>query len=231
MSTPSIRASHFRCHGRSIPDRMFHSPRHTSGSISPPCRHSRDCGNPVARVQHLSIAPLATRYFHRAELVAIRSGPATVERAPSIILIRTTRRIWFCAGRIQGPLGDPGLPNSGFLCLASVFVVQSNTLRARRERALTFEVAPAILQEGLGLTAIGVSTAFALLIVLSAGVWAVGRFLGPKPPGLDESASTALDGRDKALAAAVAVSVLREIHDNSAELPPHSSDSQLLPQD
>ena len=95
---------------------------------------------------------------------------------------------------------------------------------------MTFEVDPAVLQEGLGLTAIGVSTAFALLIVLYAGVWAVGRFLGPKPPGPDESDSTASDGRDKALAAAVAVSVLREIRDNSAELPPRSSDSHLLPQ-
>ena len=95
---------------------------------------------------------------------------------------------------------------------------------------MTFEVDPAVLQEGLGLTAIGVSTAFALLIVLYAGVWAVGRFLGPKPLGPDESDSTAADGRDKALAAAVAVSVLREIRDNSAELPTRSSDSQLLPQ-
>lgn len=95
---------------------------------------------------------------------------------------------------------------------------------------MTFEVDPAVLQEGLGLTAIGVSTAFALLIVLYAGVWAVGRFLGPKPPGPDESDSTASDGRDKALAAAVAVSVLCEIRDNSAELPPRLSDSQILPQ-
>ena len=111
-----------------------------------------------------------------------------------------------------------------------MFVVQSNPLlRARRERTLTFGVDPATFQEGLGLTAIGVSTAFALLIVLYAGVWVVGRFLGPKRPEPDTSDSTSADSRDKALAAAVAVSVLREIQDNSAALPPSSSDSQLLP--
>ncbi len=111
-----------------------------------------------------------------------------------------------------------------------MFVVQLNPLlRARRERTLTFGVDPATFQEGLGLTAIGVSTAFALLIVLYAGVWVVGRFLGPKRPEPDASDSTSADSRDKALAAAVAVSVLREIRDNSAALPPSSSDSQLLP--
>lgn len=101
---------------------------------------------------------------------------------------------------------------------------------SEEEYTLTFGVDPATLQEGLGLTAIGVSTAFALLIVLYAGVWVVGRFLGPKRPEPDASDSTSADSRDKALAAAVAVSVLREIQDNSAALPSSSSDSQLLPQ-
>ena len=120
---------------------------------------------------------------------------------------------------------------AGCLCPACMFVVQSNSLlRARRESTLTFGVDPATLREGLGLTAIGVSTAFALLIVLYAGVWVVGRFLGPKRTEPDASDSTSLDSRDKALAAAVAVSVLREIQDNSAVLPPSSSDNQLLPQ-
>ena len=86
---------------------------------------------------------------------------------------------------------------------------------------LTFDAA--IIEEGLSLTAIGVSTAFALLLILSAGIWTVGRFLGPKEPSADEADSSSEERREKALAAAIAVSALREIRDNSATLPAPSS--------
>ena len=86
---------------------------------------------------------------------------------------------------------------------------------------MTFDVA--IVEEGLNLTAIGVSTAFALLIVLSVGVWAVGKFFGPKEEPDDDADSSSEERRDKALAAAIAVSALREIRDNSATLPRPSS--------
>ena len=87
---------------------------------------------------------------------------------------------------------------------------------------MTFDAA--IIEEGLSLTAIGVSTAFALLIVLSLGVWAVGKFFGPKEEPADAADSSSAERRDKALAAAIAVSALREIRDNSATLPTPSSD-------
>ena len=74
---------------------------------------------------------------------------------------------------------------------------------------MTFDAA--IVEEGLSLTAIGVSTAFALLIVLSAGVWAVGKFFGPKEEPADAADSSSVERRDKALAAAIAVSALREL--------------------
>lgn len=80
-----------------------------------------------------------------------------------------------------------------------------------------------IIEKGLSLTAIGVSTAFALLIVLSVGVWAVGKFFGPKEVSDDTEDSSSAERRDKALAAAIAVSALREIRDNSAMLPSPSS--------
>lgn len=86
---------------------------------------------------------------------------------------------------------------------------------------MTFDAA--IIEAGLSLTVIGVSTAFALLLVLSAGVWAVGRFFGPKEEPADAADSSSEERRDKALAAAIAVSALREIRDNSATLPTPSS--------
>ena len=86
---------------------------------------------------------------------------------------------------------------------------------------LTFDAA--IIEEGLSLTVIGVSTAFALLLILSAGIWAVGRFFGPKEVSADAADSSSAERRDKALAAAIAVSALREIRDNSATLPAPSS--------
>ena len=86
---------------------------------------------------------------------------------------------------------------------------------------MTFDAA--IIEEGLSLTAIGVSTAFALLIVLSAGVWTVGKFFGPKEEPTNAADSSSEERRDKALAAAIAVSALREIRDNSATLPTPSS--------
>ena len=86
---------------------------------------------------------------------------------------------------------------------------------------MTFDAA--IVEEALSLTVIGVSTAFALLIVLSAGVWTVGRFFGPKEDFADVADSSSEERRDKALAAAIAVSALREIRDNSATLPTPSS--------
>lgn len=81
----------------------------------------------------------------------------------------------------------------------------------------------AIVEEGLSLTAIGVGTAFALLLVLSLGVWTVGKFFGPKEEPADAADSSSAERRDKALAAAIAVSALREIRDNSATLPSPSS--------
>ena len=86
---------------------------------------------------------------------------------------------------------------------------------------MTFDAA--IVEEALSLTVIGVSTAFALLIVLSAGVWVVGRFFGPKEDSADDADTSSAERRDKALAAAIAVSALREIRDNSATLPTPSS--------
>ena len=91
----------------------------------------------------------------------------------------------------------------------------------RGARCLTFDAA--IVEEGLSLTAIGVSTAFALLLVLSVGVWTVGKFFGPKEEPADAADSSSEERRDKALAAAIAVSALREIRDNSATLPRPSS--------
>ena len=73
------------------------------------CRHSRDGGNLVTCVRRLSIEAPATRYFHGAEPVAVRSGPAMAERTLSIILIRTTRGVWFCGGRIPRTGSDRDL--------------------------------------------------------------------------------------------------------------------------
>ena len=86
---------------------------------------------------------------------------------------------------------------------------------------LTFDAA--IVEKGLSLTAIGISTAFALLLILSTGIWAVGRFFGPREVSADAADSSSAERRDKALAAAIAVSALREIRDNSATLPAPSS--------
>ena len=86
---------------------------------------------------------------------------------------------------------------------------------------MTFDAA--IVEEALSLTAIGVSTAFALLLVLSLGVWVVGKFFGPKEESADAASSSSTERRDKALAAAIAVSALREIRDNSATLPTPST--------
>ncbi len=86
---------------------------------------------------------------------------------------------------------------------------------------MTFDAA--IVEEALSLTFIGVSTAFALLIVLSAGVWTVGKFFGPKEEPAEAADSSSEERRDKALAAAIAVGALREIRDNSATLPTPSS--------
>lgn len=85
---------------------------------------------------------------------------------------------------------------------------------------MTFDAA--IVEEGLSLTVIGVSTAFALLLVLSAGVWTVGKFFGPKDIPAEAADASSAERRDKALAAAIAVSALREIRDNSATLPTSS---------
>ena len=86
---------------------------------------------------------------------------------------------------------------------------------------MTFDAA--IIEEGLSLTAIGVSTAFALLLILSAGIWVVGKFFGPKEAPADAVDTSSAERREKALAAAIAVSALREIRDNSATLPTPSS--------
>ena len=86
---------------------------------------------------------------------------------------------------------------------------------------MTFDAA--IVEEALSLTAIGVSTAFALLLSLSLGVWLVGRFFGPKQVSAEATDALSAERRDKALAAAIAVSALREIRDNSATLPTPSS--------
>ena len=107
------------------------------------------------------------------------------------------------------------------LCRLLGIVVQFDGSQTRGARDLTFDAA--IVEEGLSLTAIGVSTAFALLLVLSAGVWMVGKFFGPKEESGDAADSSSTERRDKALAAAIAVSALREIRDNSATLPTPSS--------
>ena len=86
---------------------------------------------------------------------------------------------------------------------------------------MTFDAA--IIEEGLSLTAIGVSTAFALLLILSAGIWVVGKFFGPKDISADAVDTSSAERREKALAAAIAVSALREIRGNSATLPTPSS--------
>ena len=114
------------------------------------------------------------------------------------------------------------LPNADRrLCRAFGIVVQFDGSRTRGACDLTFDAA--IIEEGLNLTAIGISTAFALLLILSAGIWAVGRFFGPKEVSADGADSSSAERRDKALAAAIAVSALREIRDNSATLPAPSS--------
>ena len=82
---------------------------------------------------------------------------------------------------------------------------------------MTFD--SALLEEGLTLTAIGVGTAFALLLVLSIAIWLSGKLFGPEKESPDQSAEASTEGRDKALAAAIAVSALLEIRDNSATLP------------
>lgn len=87
---------------------------------------------------------------------------------------------------------------------------------------MTFDTAA--IEEALGLTAIGVSTAFALLLILSGGIWAVGRFFRPKDETSDRADSSSTERRGKALAAAVAVSALYEIRDNAAILPATSRD-------
>ena len=76
----------------------------------------------------------------------------------------------------------------------------------------------AIIDEGLKLTALGVGTAFALLLFLSLSIWIAGKFLGPKDAqdAPDEGSS---EQRNKALAASIAVATLLEIHENSAALP------------
>ena len=81
---------------------------------------------------------------------------------------------------------------------------------------LTFD--QALIEQGLTLTAIGMGTAFALLIILSVGIWVVGKFFRPKEESPDEMAQASAAGREKALAAAIAVSALLEIRDNSATL-------------
>ena len=107
------------------------------------------------------------------------------------------------------------------LCRVLGIVVQFDGSRTRGAYDLTFDAA--IIEEGLSLTVIGVSTAFALLLILSAGIWAVGRFFGPKEVSADAADSSSVERREKALAAAIAVSALREIRDNSATLPAPSS--------
>ena len=99
--------------------------------------------------------------------------------------------------------------------------VQFDGSQTRGARSLTFDAD--IIEKGLSLTVIGVSTAFALLLVLSFGVWTVGKFFGPKEVAEDAADSSSEERRDKALAAAIAVSALREIRDNSATLPTPSS--------
>ena len=88
-------------HSRSLPS---FSRRRESGALPAVLpalyRHSRDGGNLAPCVRRLSIEAPATRYFHGAEPVAVRCGLAMAERTLSTILIRTTRRVWFCGGRI-----------------------------------------------------------------------------------------------------------------------------------
>ena len=55
------------------------------------------------------------------------------------------------------------------LCRLFGIVVQFDGSQTRGARSLTFDAD--IIEKGLSLTVIGVSTAFALLLVLSFGVW------------------------------------------------------------
>jgi Na+-transporting methylmalonyl-CoA/oxaloacetate decarboxylase gamma subunit len=86
---------------------------------------------------------------------------------------------------------------------------------------VTFDTA--LIEEGLLLTAFGVGTAFALLLTLSVAMWINGKVFGPKQEIPDQEGEASTDGRDKALAAAIAVSALLEIRDNSATLPTSGS--------
>ncbi len=68
----------------------------------------------------------------------------------------------------------------------------------------------ATFQEALQLTIIGVSTAFTLLVVLALIVMIVGKFAREQPAPAAKQAAAPPDAREKALAAAIAVSVLLE---------------------
>ena len=69
------------------------------------------------------------------------------------------------------------------LCRVFGIVVQFDGSRTRGAYDLTFDAA--IIEKGLSLTAIGISTAFALLLILSTGIWVVGRFFGPREVSAD----------------------------------------------
>ena len=108
------------------------------------------------------------------------------------------------------------------LCRASAFVVQFEPPQTRRLYHVPFGdliLDQAKIDEGLTLTAIGMGTAFALLLILSAAIWLSGKFFAPEKVPSDQAAEVSTEGRDKALAAAIAVSALLEIRDNSAALP------------
>ncbi len=81
----------------------------------------------------------------------------------------------------------------------------------------------ALIEEGLTLTTIGVGTAFGLLLILSVAIWLSGKFFAPEKESSASPGELSTEGRDKALAAAIAVSALLEIQDNSATLPTPSS--------
>ena len=72
----------------------------------------------------------------------------------------------------------------------------------------------ATLEQGIRLTATGIGTAFSLLLLLTIMIGTLGKFLGPhRKEAIDVSSpnlSPYSEIRDKALAAAIAVSTLLE---------------------
>ena len=102
------------------------------------------------------------------------------------------------------------------LCLARSRGLLYNLQRPTscgRSRRINFD--QAIVEQGLRLTAIGLGTAFALLLVIGVLISIIGRLCTFMSPGLErqgpqeETTAPSSINRDKALAAVAAVTTLR----------------------